>query len=242
MKKHISELLELMHSDMNPEKIAGSMRFFKTGKGEYGEGDVFWGLTVPRQQYYVKKYYKLLKLEDIRELTQHEVHEVRLTALMILVTKYKHAESKLEKEAIVKLYSSLFIHINNWDLVDCSAHQILGDWYLDSDKKPLLKMAQSSHLWTVRIAVIATYAFIRKENYLPTLQMAEMLLDHKHDLIHKAVGWMLREIGNRDFQIEYNWLTLHYQKMPRTMLRYAIEKFDEQMRQDFLKGRISPQS
>jgi 3-methyladenine DNA glycosylase AlkD len=211
-------------------------KFFQAYSGGYGEGDKFWGITVPVQRSIAKKYYKLLSLEEMAVLIRHEVHEVRLTTLMMLV--YRFEKSKDEREAIARIYLDNLDYINNWDLVDSSAHYILGAWLLDKPHTILFELAKSDHLWKQRIAVISTYHFIRKGQYDTTLQLAELLLHHKHDLIHKAVGWMLRELGNRDYATEYAFLKQHYHTMPRTMLRYAMEKFDEDVRQDFLKGRI----
>ncbi len=230
--------LNEMFACKNDAKIPGALRFFKTGKGEYGESDEFWGLSVPQQRNISKKFYHLLSLDDLEQLIRHGVHEVRLTTIMMLVYKYQKCRDDVQKEQIVKLYSRNMEYVNNWDLVDSSAHLILGDWYLNRSFDDLFVLAKSGHLWKQRIAVIATFTFIRAGIYEPTLMLAEQLLSHKHDLIHKAVGWMLREIGNRDYQTEYDFLVLHYKNMPRTMLRYAIEKFDENIRQDFLKGRI----
>lgn len=232
MTSYLSEFLKAIQAEADPSRIAGATRFFS----QYGEPDIFWGITVPKQRTVAKKFMKLLSVTDMQEAMQHEVHEVRLSTLMLMVYRYQRVKD--DRDAIAKLYLQLFDRINNWDLVDCSAHYILGDWFLDKDTQPLYQMAGSDHLWTVRIAVISTFAFIRKGDYQITMDFAEMLLPHSHHLIHKAVGWMLREMGNRDFEVEKKWLLQHYHKMPRTMLRYAIEKFPEDMRQDFLKGRV----
>lgn len=220
------------------ERIPGAMRFFKTGKGQYGEGDLFWGISVPQQQALSRKYYKAIELHDYPQLLKHSVHEVRLSALMMLV--YRYQSSKPEREEVVNLYRAHFDYVNNWDLVDTSAAKILGEWLWEKDHQELKTLALSGHLWRQRISIIATHAFIRRGYFTTTLELSELLLHHPHDLIHKAVGWMLREVGNIDFQTEYAFLKQHYQTMPRTMLRYAIEKFDEPLRQDFLKGRINP--
>ncbi|PKN71945.1 MAG: DNA alkylation repair protein [Candidatus Cloacimonetes bacterium HGW-Cloacimonetes-3] len=213
-------------------------KFFKSYPGGYGEGDKFWGISVPTQRSIGKHYYRLLSLEDMSELIHHEVHEVRLTTLMMLVSRFEKSKDEKEKEAIAKLYLDNLEYVNNWDLVDSSAHHILGAWLLDKPHTLLFELAKSDHLWKQRVAMISCYHFIRKNRYATTLELAELLLHHKHDLIHKAVGWMLREIGNRDYATEYTFLKQHYHTMPRTMLRYAIEKFDEDVRQDFLKGRV----
>ncbi|MDZ4181331.1 MAG: DNA alkylation repair protein [Candidatus Cloacimonadaceae bacterium] len=230
--------LQEMLISANPAKVPGAMGFFKTAKGEYGEGDLFWGLTVPQQRTISKKYYKLLTLDDLGELIRHEVHEVRLTTLMMMVTRYQKCPDDLCKEGVARLYLDNLDFVNNWDLVDSSAHHILGDWFFSRYREQLFALARSGHLWRQRVAVIATFGFIRRGDFGTTFELAKLLMDHKHDLIHKALGWMLREIGNLDYNAEYRFLAQHYSEMPRTMLRYAIEKFDEKTRQDFLKGRI----
>ena len=228
----VNEFILALQEAADPSRIEGATRFF----GQYGEIDIFWGITVPKQRIIAKKFMKLLSLSDMKELMQHEVHEVRLSTLMLMV--YRYERSKEEREALAQLYMQLFQRINNWDLVDCSAHHILGAWFYGKDTKPLYDMAASDHLWTVRIAMISTFYFIRQGDFQLTMDFATMLLKHPHHLIHKAVGWMLREMGERDFEVEKAWLQKHYQQMPRTMLRYAIEKFPEELRQDFLKGRV----
>ncbi|MCK9334690.1 MAG: DNA alkylation repair protein [Candidatus Cloacimonetes bacterium] len=238
MKKDQAAFLKAMQSHEDKEKAIGSQRFFRTGPGEYGEGDKFWGLSVPVQRSISREYYSRLSLADLGTLIRHEVHEVRLTTVMMLVLKYQHAEILEARAEVVELFMNSMLYINNWDLVDTCAHLILGDWLLDKDWSILKELAAREHLWTQRIAMIATYAFIRKGVYQPSLEIADILMDHKHDLIHKAVGWMLREVGNRDYKTEYNFLLPRYKTMPRTMLRYAIEKFNEPVRQAFLKGSI----
>ncbi|MDD4100944.1 MAG: DNA alkylation repair protein [Candidatus Cloacimonetes bacterium] len=238
MNKVQAEFLKAMQSHEDKEKALGSQRYFRTGPGEYGEGDIFWGLSVPIQRSISKEYYTKLSLADLGSLIKHEVHEVRLTTVMMLVLKYQHAETDEAKVEVVDLFLDSMAYINNWDLVDSSAHLILGDWLLEKDWSILKELAATDHLWTQRIAMIATLAFIRKGVYQPSLEIADILMDHKHDLIHKAVGWMLREVGNSDYQTEYGFLLPRYKTMPRTMLRYAIEKFDEPVRQAFLKGTL----
>lgn len=222
-----------------PEKAAFFPRFFKTGKGEYGEGDKFIGVTVPDQRIVVRKYYSQATLDDVRKLLQDPIHEYRLTALLMLVEKYKHAkkDEKLKQE-IYNFYLSNTKFINNWDLVDTSAPYIVGAYLFDKDRSILVKLAKSKVLWEQRISILATQFFIRQNDFEYTLKIAEMLLHHKHDLIHKAVGWMLREVGNRDQQVEEGFLKKHYKTMPRTMLRYAIEKFKPELREKYLKGGV----
>lgn len=222
---------------INKERALISEKFFKTGKGSYGEGDIFIGITVPEQRKIAKKYYKEIKLAEVEKLLNEKTHEYRLTALLILVYKYQKASSDLEKKEIVELYLKNVSCVNNWDLVDSSADKILGDYFILTNNKELLyDFAITDNLWKQRIAIMSTFYFIRNREYNDTLKIAEILLNHKHDLIHKAVGWMLREIGKRDFKVEYDFLIKNYKKMPRTMLRYAIEKFDEPLRQRFLKN------
>jgi 3-methyladenine DNA glycosylase AlkD len=217
----------------NPEKAKILQRFFKTGKDEYGEGDVFLGITVPEQRRIAKKYSEL-PLKEIQKLLSGKIHEHRLTALLILVIKYKKADDTDQKK-ISSFYINNFRHINNWDLVDLSAEKILGDYLLEKDKSLLYRLAKSKNLWERRIAIMATFHFIKNNRFNDTLKISKLLLNDEHDLIHKAVGWMLRETGKRDREVEEKFLQKHYRKMPRTMLRYAIEKFNENKRQFYLK-------
>jgi len=218
----------------DPEKEKGYLRFFKTGKGEYGEGDKFLGITVPRLREISKKYQNL-DFKDLQELLDSKIHEHRLSALMILKFKYenKKFDTKL-KEKIVEFYLKNTKKINNWDLVDLSCHHILGDWFLNKDRKILYKLARSNNLWEKRIAIITTFAFMGEGQFSDSLKICEILLYDKHDLIHKAVGWALREIGKRDKKIEIVFLNKHYKTMPRTMLRYAIEKFNDKERKPYM--------
>jgi len=205
--------------------------FFKTGRGEYGEGDIFLGIVVPEQRKVAKKY-KDIDLNVIQELLNSKFHEHRLVALLILVEKYQKDDSKKE---IVDFYLKNTANINNWDLVDLTAHKILGEYLQDKDRDLLFKLAKSENLWERRISVISTFAFINKGDYEDSFRIAEMLLNDKHDLIHKAIGWMLREVGKRVSQEEEEkFLKKHYRTMPRTMLRYAIERFDEKKRKYYL--------
>ncbi|MBT3297970.1 DNA alkylation repair protein [archaeon] len=216
-------------------------RFFKTGKGEYGEGDIFLGMRVPKLREVAKRYYEM-NLTDLVKLLQTNIHEYRLGALIILVNKYKKAKKNnndLEQRKIVNLYLDNTKYINNWDLVDSSAHYILGEYLLEKenlkDRKILYDLAKSKDLWERRISVISTFAFIRNNQFEDSLKISKILLYDHHDLIHKAVGWMLREIGKRNQEVEEKFLKQHYKTMPRTMLRYAIEKFEENKRQWYLK-------
>ena len=220
----------------NPEQAELLQRFFKTGPGEYGEGDIFLGIMVPVQRSIAKKY-KDLSLKDIKQLLNSDKHEERLIALLILVEQFKRGDDQ-KKEDIFTFYHLHRKWINNWDLVDLTAHIISGSYLIDKDKSLLYKLAESKNIWDRRIAVISTFHFIKNNVFDDALCIAEKLLSDKHDLIHKAVGWMLREIGKRDMNTEEGFLEKNYKKMPRTMLRYAIEKFPEKKRIAYLKGNI----
>jgi len=236
MTKRLNELRKKIKTLASPE-VSKTMRwFFKTGTGEYGEGDVFVGLKVPTQRKLAREF-KDLSFDDLTVLLDSPVHEERLISLFILVDKFAKSEEK-EQQVIFEFYIKNRKAINNWDLVDLSAPKILGKYLLEKDKSLLLKFAVSKNLWERRIAILSTYEFIRNENYDITLKIAVILLEDNHDLIHKAVGWMLREIGKRDLKTEENFLKIHYKKMPRTMLRYAIEKFPETKRKKYLQEKI----
>jgi 3-methyladenine DNA glycosylase AlkD len=228
-----------LKSHRNPLKAAFFPRFFKTGKGEYGEGDVFIGVTVPQIRAVAKKH-RDLPLADMKKLLNDPIHEARLCALIILVNQYERGDAQNRKR-IVKFYLKNLKGVNNWDLVDSSASQILGQYLLEhqEDLGILKRFADSADLWQQRIAIVSTHAFIRAHDLTHTFMIAETLLGNKHDLIHKAVGWMLREAGKRHAPSLKAFLKKHKNVMPRTMLRYAIEKFDEVTRASFLsKKRI----
>lgn len=232
------QIIHSLRDKAIPEKAAFLPRFFKTGPGEYGEGDHFLGVTVPAQRAVAKQFYKEISLDDLSELIQNAYHEVRLTALLALVYRYEKCRQDSERQELVNFYLHHLEWVNNWDLVDTSCHAILGHFYYRRKKDLFYDLAGSHDLWRQRIAMISSYYWIKKGEFSDALALAEKLKNHPHDLNHKAVGWMLREIGNRDFETEFNFLKKHYQTMPRTALRYAIEKFPEEMRQDFLKGRV----
>jgi len=232
----IEELKKSLDKLANPAQAKILQGFFKTGIGEYGEGDIFLGISMPAQRKNAKNYAGL-NLSKIKELLESDIHEHRMAAIIILVEKYQKANDE-EKANIANFYLKNAKRINNWDLVDVSAPKILGDFLLDKDKKVLYDFAKSKNLWEKRIAIISTFGFIRKEKFYDALSISEILLNDSHDLIHKAVGWMLREIGNRDIDVEEEFLKKYYKTMPRTMLRYAIEKFDEEKRLGYLKGTI----
>ncbi len=230
---------QAIRSEANAEKAVGHQRFFKTGKGEYGEGDTFLGLTVPQLRIITKKFRDVSRSE-IKMLLASEFHEERLAGLLILVDQFQRGDA-VEQESIATFYLAQTKAINNWDLVDSSADKILGAFLYEKDVSILFDLARSHNLWEQRIAIVATYYFIRKNKFDTTLQLAEIFLCHPHDLIHKAVGWMLREVGKRDLQTLEVFLKKHAHTMPRTMLRYAIEKMDERKRKLYM-GLPSPPS
>jgi 3-methyladenine DNA glycosylase AlkD len=217
----------------NQEHAARLQKYFKTGKGEYGEGDKFLGLRVPVTRKIAKKY-STISLSEASEFLKSPFHEERLFALFMLVDLFRRADEE-DKKKIYDLYLKNTNYINNWDLVDASAVRIVGAYLFTRDKKPIYDLIKSKNLWERRIAIMATSYFIVHNEFADTLKIAEILLNDKKDLIHKAVGWMLREIGKRDFVLEENFLRKHYEEMPRTMLRYAIEKFPEEKRKSYLK-------
>jgi len=220
----------------NPSKATVLQRFFKTGKGEYGEGDVFLGLVVGEQRRLAKEF-KELSLEEIQRLLDSEIHEKRLIGLLILIEKFKKASEDLKKE-IFEFYTKNSRRINNWDLVDLSAPNIVGNFLLDKPREVLYRFAGSDNLWQRRISVISCFSFIRVGDFSDALRISERLLEDSHDLIHKAVGWMLREIGKKDVSLLEKFIQDNYSRMPRTALRYAIEKFPEEKRKRYLLGKF----
>jgi 3-methyladenine DNA glycosylase AlkD len=224
-----------LKSMADPEKAAILQRFFKTGPSQYGEGDIFIGVMVPQSRRVAKKFNQL-PLGEVRTLLYSRVHEERLVALLILARRYSSASSSREKEQIVKFYLEHIKQVNNWDLVDLSAPSILGAHLVDRDdrRRLLYRLAGSENVWERRIAIVATHHFIRNGDFSDTLKIAEMLLQDRHDLIHKAVGWMLREVGKRDAAAEEEFLEKHCSVMPRTMLRYAIERLSERKRRRYM--------
>jgi 3-methyladenine DNA glycosylase AlkD len=218
------------------ERAKVSRSFFKTGPGEYGAGDIFLGVTVPGLRQLATAY-QAITLREVTQLLRSTIHEERLLALLILVRAYANGDEHTKKR-IYELYLANTRYVNNWDLVDASAEHIVGAFLMERSKKPLYDLATSKDLWERRIAVMATFHFIKHDTFVESLAIARKLLTDEEDLIHKAVGWMLREIGRRQLQIEERFLKEHYKKMPRTMLRYAIERFPESKRQRYLKGKI----
>lgn len=236
MKNELQNLRKRLKQKSSKEQANILQRFFKTGPGEYGEGDIFIGLKVPQIRETVKEFSEI-RLGDIQKLVSSNIHEERLTGLLILVSQYKKG-SEAEKEKIFKFYLRNTKNINNWDLIDLTAEHIVGAFLFERDRSILFNLARSASLWERRISVLSCFHYIKQNSFETALQIAEILLNDKHDLIHKAVGWMLREIGKINLQTEEDFLKKHYMNMPRTMLRYAIEKFPERKRQAYLKGKI----
>ena len=224
----------LAHSD--PASVPILQSFFKTAAGQYGEGDVFAGIRMPDLRE-VCRACGDVGLTTISVLLQSRVHEERALALLLLVDAFNRG-SERERRAVYDFYLSHTASINNWDLVDVSASPIVGAWLYDRNRSPLTRLARSASLWERRIAIIATHYFIRRDDFADTFGIADILLDDPHDLIHKAVGWMLREAGNRDGAAERRFLKTRHQRMPRTMLRYAIEKFPEAERKRYVKAPV----
>jgi len=233
----VSAMRGRLHALASPAQVANLQRFFKTGPGEYGEGDVFIGVKVPQIRALVREL-KAFDLASAAALLASEVHEERMLALLLLVHRFERCKDDAVRKEIFDLYLTRTAHIDNWDLVDSSAAQIVGGYLADRDRAVLRELARSELLWDRRIAMIATLHFIRRGDFDDALRIAAILVGDDHDLIHKAVGWMLREIGQRDLAAEEGFLKKHYKKMPRTMLRYAIEKLPEPRRQAYLKGTI----
>lgn len=237
----LEEIKQELDRLADPEKARQKERFFQAFPGGYGEGDRFNGVAVPFLRKIARRYWREIPLEEAEMLLRDPIHERRLTALFILCLRFAAAGRAAakrpgEREKIAALYLRNLSFVNNWDLVDSSAHLILGPYLIDKDKTLLFELAGSGDLWKQRVAVIATFHFIRNGRYGETLKLAERLLSHRHDLMHKAVGWMLREIGNRDPAVEEEFLRRHCREMPRTMLRYAIEKFEPARRGKYLRG------
>ncbi len=227
----LKELKELS----NKEKALFFPRFFKTAKGEYGYGDTFWGVTVPNIRLVAKKYYKDIQITDVKELVESPIHEVRLLGYIILTYKFEK-EDTVGKEKIFNFYIENLNGVNNWDIVDLSCSKIVGEYlYLNSQRKDILyTLVKSNDLWKQRISIVSTYSFIRRNIFEDTLKISKELLNHKHDLIHKAVGWMLREVGKRDINVLREFLNENISSMSRTTLRYAIERMDEKERKMYL--------
>ena len=231
----LKEITKSLQKLKNQRKAKILMGFFKTGKGQYGEGDIFLGIVVPLQRRVAKKF-KDLPLPDIKALLKSPIHEYRLTALFILVSQFEKGDEKT-REKIAEFYLKHKDRINNWDLVDLSAPKILGAYLHDKNRKVLYVLASSKSLWDRRIAVLSTFYFIRKKDFRDALKISEMLLKDNEDLMHKAVGWMLREVGKLSPQTLEEFLYKNAGRMPRTTLRYSIERFPETKRKQYLKAR-----
>lgn len=227
-----AELKKELKKLANPKYAEVAERFFKTGKGEYGEGDVFLGIKAQPVKDLAKNYYDL-NLKDLKSLLLDRFHECRMCSLHILVYKYQKGD-KADKEKIFNFYLKNTKHINNWDLVDVTCPGIVGDFLLNKSRKILYKLIKSKNLWERRIAIISTFTFIRYNDFKDTIKISKILIDDNHDLIHKAVGWMLREVGKRDEKELIKFLDKYYKKMPRVALRYSIEKLEERKRKYYL--------
>lgn len=235
--RRLTDLKNELKKHANPQRALVSKSFFKTGKGEYGEGDVFLGLAVPDQRKIAKEF-KTLPLSDVQKLLKSKIHEERFVALVLLVMRYQSGDESVKKD-IFERYLSMSKWINNWDLVDTSAPQIVGDYcWRTKDRQTLKNLIKSSDLWERRIGVLATLTFIRQGDVKLTLELSQKLLNDPHDLIHKAVGWMLREAEPRSPQEVKKFLDLHAARMPRIMLRYAIEKFSAPERSKLMRKKI----
>ncbi|MXW04576.1 MAG: DNA alkylation repair protein [Gemmatimonadetes bacterium] len=230
------EIHSVLEALGDPAIAAHSQRFFKTGPGEYGEGDRFLGIRIPVIRAQVRRYRGLSMAETLRLLVS-PYHEVRMFSLLSLVMRFNKGDEP-ERRTIYEAYLDHTAFINNWDLVDCSAHPILGGYLDGRDRKPLYVLAESESMWERRMAIMACLHFIRRHDYADALRLSGRLLNDGEDLIHKAVGWMLREIGNRDLPVERKFLKTRYRRMPRTMLRYAIERFPAAERGRYLRGEV----
>ena len=235
MTSSLSALSKQLKNLATASRREAAQRYFKTKKGEYGEGDRFYGVTVPDTRKVAKRF-RHLELTKLGKLLSSPIHEERFVALVIMVDQFRHG-SPAHQTKLHRLYISKMKFVNNWDLVDTSAPTLVGDYLTNRPRTVLKTWARSKNLWKRRVAVLATFSFIRDNDFKDALFLAKVLLNDPHDLMHKAVGWMLREVGNRHRPTEEAFLKQHYQKMPRTMLRYAIEKFPEPRRQAYLKGR-----
>ena len=236
MNNQVADIKYEMRKLANKKIAEHSQRFFKTGKGQYGEGDIFLGIRVPVLRKIAKKF-RRISLAEVSKLLESKFHEERLLSILMLVNLFKSGDED-DQELIYELYLDKTKFINNWDIVDISAGNIVGAFLFEKDKAPLYRLVFSENLWERRIAIVATFYFIRNDEFDDTLKIAEILFTDKEDLIHKAVGWMLREVGKRVIEIEEEFLEEHYLKMPRTMLRYAIERFPETRRKMYLKGLV----
>lgn len=228
-------IIEEIKSFADEKSALHCQRFFKTGKGEYAEGDLFYGLKTPSVRGIVKKYAKKISLSEIEKLLPNSYHEVRTVSLLLMVEMYEKGNSELKSD-IYNLYLNNVKYINNWDLVDITCHKIAGRYaYENKDLSDLRKLADSKHLWSERISVVSNYYLIKRGDFSLILELSEKFLTHKHDLMHKAVGWMLREMGKVDEKPLYAFLDRHHKIMPRTMLRYSLEKLPKDKKEHYMK-------
>lgn len=219
----------------NSEKIKVFKKFFKTNKGEYGYGDMFWGISVPQVREISKRYFRDISFDEIKILINHRIHEVRLTGYLILTYQYEKSDNEKRKD-IFDFYLNNLSGCNNWDLVDLSCYKIVGEYVLRNKekRKRLYKLSKSRNLWQQRISIVSTYPMIKRKEFEDTLNISKLLLFHKHDLIHKAVGWMLREVGKQDMNVLRKFLNENINTIPRTTLRYSIERMNESERKGYL--------
>ena len=233
-----TKVIEDLKGYAEPNRIEKLAKYFQVAPGGYGNGDKFMGVRVPNQRAVSKKYFKIISLEDLSKLMSSEFHEQRLTGVFMLVLKFEKEKDEVRRKELVGFYLNHLEYMNNWDLVDSSAYKILGVYLRDKNAQILYDFAYSDDLWKQRISIVATYEFIRHKKYEHTFEIAKILIHHPQDIIHKGVGWMLKEVGKKDFGKAFEFLKSYYSEMPRTMLRFAIEKYPEDIRQNFLKGRI----
>jgi 3-methyladenine DNA glycosylase AlkD len=236
VKTTLKDIRSTLRAQADPEQAKNLQRFFKTGPGDYGEGDRFLGLRVPQIRAMVKEL-GVVPITTIKSLIKSPWHEERMLALLLMVHRYNKSDDEA-REVLYHLYLDSTTYINNWDLIDVTARHIVGAWLYNRPRKPLFVLAKSDSLWERRISILSAFYFIAKNDFEDALKLAKILLNDDHDLMHKAVGWMLREIGKRDRKREEEFLLKHYRKMPRTMLRYAIEHFPEKRRKAYLHGKI----
>ena len=236
----MSILFDSIFELRDDSQVEGLSRFFKTGPGQYGEGDKFLGIKVPNTRAVVNRLWRDCSFNDIQECVVSPYHEVRLAALLTLVQQFKHAKKDQDlQQKCVEFYLSHTLYINNWDLVDLSCYEILGNWLLDKDRRLLYDLARHGKtLWEQRIAMVSCMTFVRHNQYDDCLAIADILMPHSEDLIHKAVGWLLREVGKHDEPVLVDYLSHRYRTMPRTTLRYAIEKFSPDVRKAYLNGTL----
>jgi 3-methyladenine DNA glycosylase AlkD len=232
MSSSSKDIIKELRQYTDPGQASILRRFFKTGAGEYGEGDIFWGIKMPVQREVVKNNLDI-SLDEIQKLLGSKIHEQRMTALLILTYQFKKKDEKSRQE-IFDFYLKNTRSINNWDLVDVTCTHIVGEFLKNKPRDVLYKLAKSDNLWEKRIAIISTLSFIRQDDYIDTLEISRILLNDRHDLIHKAIGWMLREVGKRDQKVEELFLDKYFKEMSRTTLRYAIERFPEKLRKEYL--------